>query len=563
MIDRNAESRGRRLHRALYGSAAMLALTGSLGGCHLYDAGNQTLAQSTQTSFKDAKIGQTMAEERELSKAMLESEIAAVRREVEAMRDEALTRIVDQRWEVFDKDVNWRIERLTGKAPIAAAPAAPDKHKGGAPPPPVGVAPDKLVFDADTFANLARQELVAKKGLEKFLQTYAVGSPSAPMPSCPPEGALPPYPKDADTDYKDAFSQACNGYRAQHKAYMDYAAGLGGMIGGAEKERLAQEKLLASWKNHDAKDAKKNYDEAQQAYVQAKAEAGSTPAQKALTKIDDALKKVQSTRKALLDKLAALTGKSPYAALAAVDARYEGLTDVIDRILAGTPAKDSGFELVVSAALSLEKIEAERTLPPLLLEAERLRGELAVASARVSHAEKQLALLDAREQALLVQLDELIQARGARDRTKTLVVLADKTESRRPKAPESKAANKALESAACVKEEERVFESFDRSKDACRDEIAHALLHYANSWTLGELRSRVVRKMVNGDRHDEAIDLSAAAMQAWENVLAVPVDLVVKYHSGGVKPELAAQVAQTAVQLGGLGALTTVTGLKK
>ncbi len=66
-----------------------------------------------------------------------------------------------------------------------------------------------------------------------------------------------------------------------------------------------------------------------------------------------------------------------------------------------------------------------------------------------------------------------------------------------------------------------------------------------------------------GDRHDEAIDLSAAAMQEWENVLAVPVDLVVRHHSGGVKPEVVAQGVQTAVQLVGLGALTTVTGVKK
>ncbi len=419
----------------------MLALTGSLGGCHLYDAGNQTLAQSMQTSFKDAKIGQAMAEERELSKAMLESEITAVRREVEAMRDEALTRIVDQKWTVFNKDVDWRIERLTGKAPVASTPAAPDRQRAGA-------APDKPAFDADTFAKLARQEQVAKKGLESFLQTYMLGSPAAPKLSCPAEGPIPPYPPAADPDYKGSFDQACGMYRTQHKAYMDYAAGLGGMIGGAESERKAQEKLLAEWKGHDAKDAKKSYDEAQKAYAQAKAEAGSTPLQSALEKIDAALKQVQAARKALLDKLATLTGDNPYAALAAVDARYEGLTDVIDRILEGTPAKDSGFELVVSAALSLEKIEAERTLPPLLLEAERLRGELAVTSARVSHAERQLALLEARERALFVQLDELIQARSSSDRSKAPVAHTEHPREKDAKAADDKPPKTAAEKAA-------------------------------------------------------------------------------------------------------------------
>jgi hypothetical protein len=48
-------------------------------------------------------------------------------------------------------------------------------------------------------------------------------------------------------------------------------------------------------------------------------------------------------------------------------------------------------------------------------------------------------------------------------------------------------------------------------------------------------------------------------MQAWENILAVPIDVVASYHATGVKPE---EVARFWVELIGFIGLTTAIAVK-
>src|SRR6266545_5795724 len=82
-------------HSRLHSGVAALAVLGS--GC-LYHANKDALARSAQSDFREAKLGASVDEELAYSKEMLKAEMAAVQREVEATRDEALARLLDAPW---------------------------------------------------------------------------------------------------------------------------------------------------------------------------------------------------------------------------------------------------------------------------------------------------------------------------------------------------------------------------------------------------------------------------------------------------------------------------------
>lgn len=108
-----------------------------------------------------------------------------------------------------------------------------------------------------------------------------------------------------------------------------------------------------------------------------------------------------------------------------------------------------------------------------------------------------------------------------------------------------------------------IYTLFDESSGPCRQKIAGALLDLANSWTIGELRERLAVARVTGDRRDEAVDVSVAAMQYWNSVLGVAFDATAAHHAAGFKPEDFARLVVDGVSFGVATGAFTAAAIKK
>jgi len=345
--------------------------------------------------------------------------------------------------------------------------------------------------------------------------------------SCPSTGAPDPSVIASRPKLKaffDRYAAACKDVQEARQA--SSAAPANGLLGADtaqwERERRAVEtqKAVAATRGNAYADARRMYDEA----VQKREELRRTLKQDAATlkEADDKVAAaMDSARKALAGlgstAIARGTVTNAFALADELRERYTGVVDAIGRIAGGKPKEESGFEIVASAALKLEELDAETGLARLLLEASRLRGQFTAAQVLAEHAERRVALLGAHRRALLDELSELLDGADA---------LA-----------ESVSRCKAAESTT-------VIATFRGAPDPlCRQAIAQTLIHFGNAYTIGELHARIAEKRTTGDLHDQAIEISAAALRTWEDALAVPINSVAERHAAGIKPEDAARLA--------------------
>jgi hypothetical protein len=501
-------------------------------GCHLYDAGNHAAAQSAQTSFRDAKIAASLDAERALSREMSKAELAAARADVEARRDQSLVQILDAPWSEFAGQVNAQTARLTGQT---------DPVKGL----------DEVTKLTKASAALqAAQENLASD--ERKYRVHVASTPGAARLSCPateptPAASLPTT--SAVTRLLVAnYAASCNAFVQKQKDYAQAIGGLGGAIGQVHKELSTERARLQTWKSsRDALDAK--YRAALKAYEDAKI--ARVPAAAA-----DLAAKLKSAQDALQDLTKAAKGApalpgNPAARLAELDARYDGVVKAVTRMTSDVASKDPGAEVFVSTTLKMSHLQSDEALPALLLEAERLRGQRETAAASLEHAERRTQLLQLQHDALLDELQELKAAREALPAAPN----APAAPAPPPPSPGKPKPEKPVRPASeCMTASATVIESHRKGDPACRERIATALLHYANSFTAGEVRVVEARRMQDANLHDEAIDHSAAAMREWEALLSIPVEEVVEYHATGVKPEDLARILVEAAGLTVIGA---------
>lgn len=95
---------------------AIIPLVGC-SGTHLHHPGNLTLAQQAQTSFQEADLSGSVADERERLGEILDSELAVVQRHTKAIRDGELITIVSAEdaklsWKRLEGQVNARLIEL-------------------------------------------------------------------------------------------------------------------------------------------------------------------------------------------------------------------------------------------------------------------------------------------------------------------------------------------------------------------------------------------------------------------------------------------------------------------
>ena len=571
------------------GGLALLLLGAAEAGC--YHAGNDALARSAQASFQEAGIGTELDAELALSKEMQQADLKAVRRELEAERDLAVAVLLDSTWGPPGSVIGAAPAKKAAKAPqggrprpvlrgraaaarasiarrrpapassLAALPTtAPLATPEAAPDPcevsgagnwlsgsvmcaiarqlarvagrPARGEPGELSrvlleVRATAAAVEARAEQVAtdERLVRRMLPAAESESVGCPVAGPPSDALLKAHP-DAPRlkTLFDLFARDCARLQAS-RAELAAVPLEGGLLLAAQRE-LDQERDTIEAGRAEAQALTASYDAARARYARPAQQGG------ALRKdLDEARESLRLLSVSAVDPKGQLTNR--YARLAEARLRYDGVTGALDGLLAGTPETGTELAVVVRTQAELDALLADQAL--VLLEAERLRGEAAVLKVQVEHAERRLKLAAARRRALLDQLSELLDAQAA--------------------------AEQAIGRCAVASGEhvgEHVGDTLLRvpvADRACRGKVAETLLHFANAYTLGELRARLASRAIDGDLQDEAIEASAAAMKVWQQVLAVPIEALVRRHAAGVKPE---EVARLVFQAVGAAALVGI-----
>ncbi|WP_147443098.1 hypothetical protein [Corallococcus sp. AB011P] len=502
-----------------------------LGSTGCYHAGRHAVAQQMQASFREARLSEALNDERELSQKMLDLELAAVRRSVDVERDNALTLILGQplaggggngecspKWSGGKAgsllcDIDFRIERLlsvqhqclTGSTDGVACAEASVLGQVHA----YVEFQNRRARNEASLKDLARMINLTRKSrglsaLPLTCSTSGLEELKAPLSKASPGEVGIPMAQIYVTDCTDELATRPPQINT-------------GLIPDAQRELDALSTGLDQ-SSTNAKTAKQEFDAALAAYNEAVSKESDTKT---------ALENVK-TKLELLGTAKGNTHLPEEAADAA--ARYDAVVLAINHILEGKPADKSGIERALVTAINIDKLEQAERLPVLLLEAERLRGLTEAANARLAHAERQRTLLRTRIEALGDELRLLLEARRI-------------------------AAGPAR---ACATAKPSLMESLQEASGTCKIDLATALIHYGNSWSVGERRARVALVQLNGDLHQQALDLSAVALRQWENVLAVPINAVVERHAGGVKPE---DLARLLVEIAGFTAVGLATAL--
>lgn len=496
-----------------------------LGSTGCYHAGRHAVAQQMQESFKEARLSEALNDERELSQKMLDEELAFVRRSVDVERDNALTLILGQTlagagsapgcspaWSGGKAgsllcDIDFRVERLLS----VQHQCRPGSTDGVActEAAVLGAVRAYVEFQSDRARNEASLQ---KLGRMINFTRRSRGLSALPL-TCSKSGLdelkttlSKVNPEEEGISLAQVYVADCTHEIASNPPQMTT-----GLLPDAQRELDALSTSLDQ-ASASATTAKQEFDAALASYNEAVSKGSDVKA---------ALEKV----KAKLDQLGTVKGNAhlPEEAAAAA-ARYDAVVLAINHILEGKPEDKSGIERVLVTAINIDTIKQAERLPVLLLEAERLRGLAEAAKTRVAHAEQQRTLLRTRIEALSDELRLLLEARRI-------------------------AAGPAR---ACASAKPSLLESLQAAVGTCRIDLATALIHYGNSWSVGERRARVALVQLNGDLHLQALDLSAAALKQWENVLAVPILAVLERHAGGVKPE---ELARLLVQIAGFTAV--------
>ena len=130
LLDKEAPMRDNPLCLPSLAFAVLLPLAIIGCGVHLHSPANQKVAEQAQTEFQDAKIGETMNEERGRLSELLKQELTAVRRLTLAHRDAAVVKVIGgsdaaNSWDAWKTDIHQRFAVLLGSPP-----AVPEEHYG-------------------------------------------------------------------------------------------------------------------------------------------------------------------------------------------------------------------------------------------------------------------------------------------------------------------------------------------------------------------------------------------------------------------------------------------------
>lgn len=538
---------------------ALLAV--SSGGCHVYNPGSESLAKQIQKDFAELHVSQGLANEKKRADGMLAAEIESGRNYQAKLRDHRLTLLLD------GPVAFWPSQAATSSRAATPSPGSkkPDDRKLACEPGTLVCELDErlleLVADADKgqiaqkLGGLAAAAAAVHDDIETFLhihldlsaeQAAALGSTTCTEANRQRLNKLVianlPAFKDEKADAKDSLQAWLSGYAGPGGTCetLDKALGtLGsGKLGDAAKAaEAAQEALKIQDANADG--IVKKYKTAKDAYDEAvKKKTGVEQAKDSLTEVrktlNEYLGKADKADKAIAaaaGELRALGVVGDPVDLAVLETQVKSISDSIRELMSQVDTKyeSSALKAVVDLLGKLQGAQKAQVLPLLLLHSEAVSGQLEAARAAAASARKQVAALKSRAEALQRAYSQLWLARLA---------LVETGPDGSPKLRCEDVGSKTVAEAMAA-----------AKSSTCKQAVAEAMLHYANAWTLGFGPAHEAQLTYFGEVDAGALAQSAAALQGWERVLGVPIDQLVLYHSGGVKPE---EVARLVIEAAGL-----------
>ncbi len=555
--------------------ATSLVLCVAGTGCHVYHAGRDQLARQVQKDFSALDISASLDDEKALSDATLEAELQASTKYQLAIRDQHIALLLDM--PLAKRDAACRVPSLGDKGTLVCT-LDTELYRVLGPKGP------KLLQGE---RSLEREELAVGELAQLVVEIVGDAALAAKLPpiDCAKGNlaALSTVDPLSDPRFAKASSDA-------RQAAKEELARLPTLCKGIEDKRVPETELTGEYgavlqqlallrtaravADGEAKSresayqaAKKDYDEAKSSPspLETKLEqiaAAGTKLNQALDDLDAGAAKVSATLSNV-----GLAGNP--VDVAALEARVSQVTATIRSILtdAAETYETSGISAVIGTLIEKQHIERDRSLPALLLEAEILRGRLTRAKAELAAGDSQIAALEEQRDALLRAGRQIDEARTAiRDGDKLLCSdalqrdsVADVVLGRRGSHTSATPEPTTQKPPAKPARSQQSAPPAPPPDGPCRRGVAGALVHYANAWTIGFVPARSAQLRYIGAVERGSLESSAAALEMWETSLAIPIDQLAAYHSGGVKPE---DVAQIIVQAAGFAALTTTTGIQ-
>lgn len=486
---------------------AWLAWTLLVTGCgiHLHHPQDAQMARTAAEAFKDAKLTEALKAESDAASEMLNSEIAAIRRQSTARRDRLISAVIggttpDQSWGRIVKYADKRLGELLGPKP-------PDKDWEG-------LNEWIAVRDTprlDTLRTLYMQYEATRTSID---------------PRIPRIGAR--IKNNEALTLKEPLKSIYKGYVAALTRYDDETkkANMPPAVGGSvsvikalrdeQETRLSKANEAAQKAEKDLKDTK----DAQEGKTK-ETKAPGTKADEISKSLKDAADKTDKVKPVLQELLNAASESD----LVAVNKRITALEEIREQIsglLRAASDAVAGKELSPGDSEKiklLESVSAIRTgidgaayprVSDLILESERLRIEIDRLRGLVALEEERRTLFDLQLTALS---REIVALRRAKQRA---VSVADWNVL-------------ALETSL-----------------AKQEAAADSLAYLAESWSSGRTPAEEIDFLLCGIDHRAAIENSSAAFMQWSNLIGVPLSQLVAYHESGIKSEDLANLINAA-----------------
>jgi hypothetical protein len=515
-------------HAALLGMSLASSGCASLKGVHLYNSADDKIATEALASFKDAKIDETVAEERKLQDRLLARELAGSDRLADATRDSVLLAAISgpnkqYSWDFLDGEIDGRIAKLIGSKAEGLKVGAQEqsvKHQTDA-------------FEvAEQVYNAVRTKKDPSLNDPSFACTDANAKSIESTCSSPKERFSSVVTQQlfcSPNGYQDSCSKFLEAVK-DSTVLVDSHSILGRIdtqISEQEQIRDADQKALDEKDPNSAisryHDAKKALDDAQKP--------GGMCAQSLKSSQPSCLQRASAAVRSALQALE--KASDPASSLKAHEEKIAAIDEVLQSVTDGksaakaadSPDQRSALSVVASIPSLGEQIGSSFNRPSvgsLILESERLRLEAEALRRDLSRRETHLTLLREKRNATVNEVNLLL-------RTRKYLSLDD------PFAKNCHEDDKGLLA------DYRAFPT-----QYCREVVAAGLVAYAQSWNAGRKQEEEEDYRLIALSYTESLDKTELALMQWQNLIQVPLSQTATYYASGIKPDDIAKFLQAA-----------------
>lgn len=485
----------------------MLVMSACSGGIHLHRDADQKLAQSAQDRFREARLTESLTEEKRQVNAFQAREKELAQHHFQIQRDAEVATFISQPPHVFLQKIEERVKEVAGDISIARQ---------------VTLQGEKVRLRSDTLRSSA--------------SVYRLNRPSSSDPNL-----ACPVPKRPFTFSSELIKGAFENYR---KACDDLLAAKAPIPLVKDKVTLLEtvtkaiEDLEKEQKELSDKvgTAKGNYETAKAEYAKAVKQKDSREVSEKAKELKD---KLESLAKPLdlankdVERLG-VGGLGLLGLQEALKEQLDSVNQVLDAAIAGKPAgakasqdKDKILLGVVGTVSSLaDKIGQDWQYPKiteLLLESERLRLDLLLVDRSLERANVNRDLLHKQRDALVTEVEYLVTAHTALTGG-------------------PKAQGGVMNACPPDRAVGENFQIATAETASCRRQAVAALSAYGLSWAAGRVPAEEAWLETLSNRHLAALEKSEIALAQWENLIGVPLSTLVAYHSGGVTAQEIAEL---------------------